>query len=164
MVTLKLIEYELLWNKKMHRSLGHSHPSSCLFCISLSPIFYFCTFQIPEKPAKLFITSHGFLYLQPLLSSHMVDVKLYWMKFYLLGDFSLTTVFQGILHPNQLALRNPQRGCICELRINNSGRWQGALVNRPMWSLQCLIGLSNMNKPSGTREMTMLEICEGHMG
>lgn len=33
-----------------------------------------------------------------------------------------------------------------------------------MWNVHYLISLSHMNMSSGTREMTMLEICEVHLG
>lgn len=173
----------------MYRSLCHSHPSSCLLCISLSPMFYSCTFQIPEKPTKLFTTSQGFLYLQPLLSSHIVGDKLHWMKFCLVGDFPLTAVFQG-----------PSKQCLCDggnlvfTCISQSIQIQTQVFGTPiswpsgalkedalvslelitvlsdkelwsaMWNVHYLISLSHMNMSSGTREMTMLEICEVHLG
>lgn len=115
----------------------------------------FLHFPDPWKTYKLFTTSQGFLYLQPLLSSHIVGDKLHWMKFCLVGDFSLTASSRspskqwlcdgGILSslasvnpsrsrprclaPPSAGLQEPSRGCTCELRVNNSVKWQGALVS-----------------------------------
>lgn len=99
-------------------------------------------------------TSPGVFVPSLLLSSHIVGDKLHWTEVLFDGRL-FPTLFQGlqavtvwwrylvfhlhpvnpsdpdpgVWHPHQLAFRNPQRGCTCELRVNNSVKWQGALVS-----------------------------------